>query len=179
MRRLISPLVRDNGPFLLLRITLSDIGNQLCNLLSPLIVTSRNTVPSPAPFSQTVILLIVVAGGDILCPLEICVVLSHTLMECPVSKQSLRDRNFRFYPAGIILSTTFVVWSLFLSSIFVYVQGYLQKELTLCRREHKMQEMLQTIEILLASIRSYNNQIGCRQSKSDYSRYGPLYLHIE
>jgi len=84
MRRLISPLVRDNGPFLLLRITLSDIGNQLCNLLSPLIVTSRNTSPAPAPFSQTVILLIVVAGGDILCRLEICVVLSHTLTECPL-----------------------------------------------------------------------------------------------
>ena len=88
MRRLISPLVRDNGPFLLLRITLSDIGNQLCNLLSPLIVTSRNTAPSPALFSQTVILLIVVAGGDILCPLEICVLLSHTLTECPLKVSS-------------------------------------------------------------------------------------------
>ena len=88
MRRLISPLVRDNGPFLILRITLSDIGNQLCNLLSPLIVTSRNTAPSPAPFSQTVILLIVVVGGDILCLLEICVVLSHTLTECALKVSS-------------------------------------------------------------------------------------------
>lgn len=95
------------------------------------------------------------------------------------SKQSLQDRNFRFYLAGIILSTTFVVWSLFLSSIFVHVQGYLQKELTRYRREYKMQEMLQTIEILLASIRSYNIQIGCGQSKSNYSRVGLHYLHIE
>ena len=88
MRRLISPLVRDNGPFLLLRITLSDIGNQLCNLLSPLILTSRNTVPSSAPCSQTVILLIVAAGGDILCLLEIYAVLSHALTECPLKVRS-------------------------------------------------------------------------------------------
>lgn len=154
MRRLISPLVRDNGPFLLLRITLSDIGNQLCNLLSPLIVTSRNTSPASAPFPQTVILLIVVAGGDILCRLEICVVLSHTLTECPLKVSSRCGIGLQILSGWDYSKYDFCCLELILIFDVCLCAGYLQKELTLCRREYKIQETLQTIEILLASIRS-------------------------
>jgi hypothetical protein len=45
MRWLISPLLRDNRPFLLVHALLSDIDNQLCNLLSPLTISSRDTPP--------------------------------------------------------------------------------------------------------------------------------------
>jgi hypothetical protein len=167
MRRLISPLVRDNGPFLLLGITLSDIGNQLCNLLSPLIVTSRNTAPSPAPLTNGDF---VDSGGwrwHFVSAWNIRRTFSYTDGMPSESTQSLRDMNLRFYPAEIIVSTTFVVRSLFLSSIFVYVQGYLQKELTLCTREYKAPDTFQTIELLLPSVRACGFHIGRGQSQSD------------